>query len=228
VITAWDPRAVAHIADRLLEFSLTCQFELVADGTKFSVMNVYAPCDHARRDAFLSELRSLADLGGMPWLIVGDFNIARFVEDRNNNNFDARAADDLNALIDDLELQELPLLDRRFTWSNGRTDPTLVRLDHALINLPWGERLFNTSLVLLLRNTSDHVASSRAPVSQTFRYERSWAFSADYRATIVGMWAHPQNRACGCAAARLSRSLKWARAASKKWARDRRRPAVPA
>jgi hypothetical protein len=93
----------------------------------------------------------------MPWLIVGDFNITRFAEDRNTDNFDTRAADDLNALIDDLELQELPLLDRRFTWSNGRADPTLVRLDRALINLPWGEHLFNTSLVSLLWNTSDHV-----------------------------------------------------------------------
>jgi hypothetical protein len=67
-----------------------------------------------------------------------------------------------------------------------------------LINLPWGERLFNTSLVSLLRNTSDHVplmvsASSRAPVSQTFRYERSWGFSADYRASIAEVWARPQN-----------------------------------
>jgi hypothetical protein len=97
--------------------------------------------------------------GARPWLIVGDFNIARFTEDRNNKNFDARAADDLNALIDALELQELPLLDRRFTWSNRRANPTLVWLDRALINLPWGERLFNTSLVSLLRNTSDHVPS---------------------------------------------------------------------
>jgi hypothetical protein len=49
---------------------------------------------------------------------MGDFSIARFVKDRNNDNFDVRAADDLNAFIDELELQELPLLDRRFTWSN--------------------------------------------------------------------------------------------------------------
>jgi hypothetical protein len=66
VITVWDPCAVVHVADRPLEFSLSSQFELAADGTKLSVTNVYAPCDRARRDAFLSELRSHADLGGEP------------------------------------------------------------------------------------------------------------------------------------------------------------------
>jgi hypothetical protein len=54
----------------------------------------------------------------------------------------------------------------------------MVRLDRALINLAWGERLFDSALTSLLRNTSDHVpllvsASSRAPSGQTFRYERS-------------------------------------------------------
>ena len=35
-------------------------------------------------------------------------------------------------LINELELQELELLGRRFTWSNERDAPTLVRLDRVL------------------------------------------------------------------------------------------------
>jgi hypothetical protein len=71
IITAWDPRFLHHVTDNPLEFSLTSSFELAADGMRFSITNVYAPCDGARRDDFLAELRSLAGLGADPWLIVG-------------------------------------------------------------------------------------------------------------------------------------------------------------
>ncbi|KAK1694254.1 hypothetical protein QYE76_010951 [Lolium multiflorum] len=125
IVTAWDARYVTHLSDRPLQFSLSSTFELAADSTSFTVTNIYAPCDRARRDDFLSEMRSLADLDSDPWLLVGDFNIARYAEDRNNDNFDVPAAAALNDLIDELALQELPLLDRRYTWTNSRDTPTL-------------------------------------------------------------------------------------------------------
>jgi hypothetical protein len=62
-----------------------------------------------------------------------DFNIACYAEDQNNDRFDVCCTDSLNCFIDDFELQELALLDWRFTWSNGRDVPTLVRLDRALM-----------------------------------------------------------------------------------------------
>jgi hypothetical protein len=52
--------------------------------------------------------------------------------------FDVHAADSLKELIEELALQELPLLDRKYTWTNSRDEPTPVRLDRALINLAWG------------------------------------------------------------------------------------------
>jgi hypothetical protein len=84
------------------------------------------------------------------WLLVDDFNIARYADDMNNDNFDVRAADGLNELIDELALQEHPLLDRRYTWKNSRDEPTLVRLDRAFINLGWGVRLFSSTLHSLI------------------------------------------------------------------------------
>ncbi|XP_071685001.1 uncharacterized protein [Lolium perenne] len=204
IATAWDSRFVTHLSDRALQFSLSSTFELVEDGVRFTVTNIYAPCDRACREDFLSEMRSLSDLDPDAWLLVGDFNIARYASDRNNDNFDAGAAESLNDLVDELALQELPLLDRRFTWTNSRADPTLVRLDRAFINLAWGARLFNSTLHSLVRNTSDHVpllltASSRAPKSQIFRYEKTWAFSPEYRALVASVWARPQNRSLPCA-----------------------------
>jgi hypothetical protein len=43
-------------------------------------------------------------------------------------------------------LLELPLLDRRYTWSNRRIIPTHERLDRVFINLVWDENLPNSIL----------------------------------------------------------------------------------
>ena len=52
-----------------------------------------------------------------------------------------------NDFINDLCLQNIPLLDRLFTWSNNQDSPTLCRLDRALVNLDWS----NFSQTLLSR-----------------------------------------------------------------------------
>jgi len=40
-------------------------------------------------------------------------------------------------LIDELELQELHLRGRLYTWSNERDRPTLVRLDRVFVTEDW-------------------------------------------------------------------------------------------
>lgn len=79
-------------------------------------------------------------------------------------------------------LVELPLLDRNFTWSNRRTNPTLEKLDRAFVNLYWDELLPNTMLSSLTRSTSDHVPlkieiSTTIPKSKIFRFENYWIHS---------------------------------------------------
>jgi exonuclease III len=59
---------------------LSSSFEIAADGTRFTITNIYAPCDRERYVNFLTELQSLSDLDSDPWLLVGDFNIARYTE----------------------------------------------------------------------------------------------------------------------------------------------------
>jgi endonuclease/exonuclease/phosphatase family metal-dependent hydrolase len=73
-------------------------------------------------------------------------------------------------------LIEVPLLDRSFTWSNKRSNPTLERLDHVFINLNWDAMLPGTTLSSLTRSTSDHVPlkieiATSIPKSLIFRFE---------------------------------------------------------
>lgn len=111
-------------------------------------------------------------------MVFGDFKLTRDPSDRNNDNFDAAAAQSFNAAVDTAQLQKLPLSDRQFTWSNRREVPTLVRLDRAFINAAWSSLLSNSILSSLPRLVSDHVpivvaASSQVPASSVFPYEKT-------------------------------------------------------
>jgi hypothetical protein len=94
-----------------------------------------------------------------PWLVLGDFNVARAPEDKNTDRFYAASAALFTDTVDEILLQVLPLLDRRFTWSNKREVPTLVCLECSFINAAWGATHFNTTMHSLPRPTSDHSPS---------------------------------------------------------------------
>jgi hypothetical protein len=61
-------------------------------------------------------------------------NLIHQPSEKNNTNFNQNLADAFNAMINAMALFELPLLDRRFTWSNGQQDPILARLDRVFFN----------------------------------------------------------------------------------------------
>ncbi|KAF8656102.1 hypothetical protein HU200_060808 [Digitaria exilis] len=199
-------------------------FESTVDSLSFAVTNVYGPCRNDQKENFLNELRFLSTTCTGPWLIFGDFNLTRVAEDKNTENFSNAAPEAFNDIIDELLLNDLPLLDHRFTWSNGQDNPTLVRLDRALINVPWGQALFNSTLTSLVRHTSDHVpllltATSTAPVSQIFRYQKFWAAYATYKNMVLQVWEAPVNQVAD-SAQQVVEKLKWVRVKSKKFAKD--------
>jgi hypothetical protein len=65
-------------------------------------------------------------------LVGGDFNIIRRKEEKNNENFHARWPFIFNAIIESLDLREIVLSGRQFTWANRHTSPTYEKLDRIL------------------------------------------------------------------------------------------------
>ena len=47
--------------------------------------------------------------------------------------------------LDDLALKEVPLVDRKFTWSNGQDNPILVKLDMVFCSVDWEDLYPNSS-----------------------------------------------------------------------------------
>jgi len=63
--------------------------------------------------------------------MAGDFNLIYQVEDKNNTNLDRAMMGRFRRFLDEVKVKEIPLLRRKYTWSNERSSPTLVRLDRT-------------------------------------------------------------------------------------------------
>jgi hypothetical protein len=53
-------------------------------------------------------------------------------------------------------LKEIPLQNRKFTWSNEREDPTLVQLDRVFSSTDWDVPFDNQTLNVVLSSLLDH------------------------------------------------------------------------
>lgn len=56
---------------------------------------------------------------GTPIFLGGAFNLIAWVSDKNNNNINRRCMTTFGAFINDLQLRDLYLHGRRYTWSNA-------------------------------------------------------------------------------------------------------------
>jgi exonuclease III len=118
IITAWDNQTLQLMHHSIDEFSITSTFSHRADSLTFSIVNVYGPCVHDQKPAFLDSLAQIfATLSGSV-AIMGDFNLTRSPRDKSNGNFNGSEATQFNEFINNLGLIEIPLLDWQFTWSN--------------------------------------------------------------------------------------------------------------
>jgi exonuclease III len=134
MVTTWNPTVLSAGAPSCGLYTLTIPFTSTSSDYTLTVTNVYTPADHRDTDSFLAELSSIQINSNSPWLLISDFNLTRASNDKNTPSFNSGLANRFNTTIDSLALLELPLLDRRYTWSNKHDQPTLAKLDRALIN----------------------------------------------------------------------------------------------
>jgi len=91
---------------------------------KFNLISIYGLAQGELKSAFLSEMVRVCSKETLPILIGGDFNIIRKADDKNNDNYIDRWRFLFNAVIDALNLRELDLSGRKFTWANNLPSPT--------------------------------------------------------------------------------------------------------
>ncbi|XP_073367915.1 uncharacterized protein [Aegilops tauschii subsp. strangulata] len=93
----------------------------------------------------------------------------------------------------DEELRDIYMNGGRYTWSNERDNPTLVRNDHVLCTASWESGHPYCVLRCLSSAASDHCpllldCSMRAPGARRFQFERFWPQLQGFQDVVSQAW----------------------------------------
>ena len=162
---------------------------------------VYGPQRDADKISFLEELRDVRAACPGPWLLAGNFNMIYFSEDKNNDNINRAMMGRFRRFVNDLELKEIPLLGRRYTWPNERDSPTLVNLDRVLCTNDWDDLFPENLLQSQASEMSDHcplVLGLREGIlgKRRFHFECFWPKLPGFLETVQHSWDEPVQPCC--------------------------------
>ena len=133
--------------------------------------------------------------------MLGDFNLITSEEDKNNGNLNRAMMGRFRRLINDLELKELSLHGRKFTWSNQQDSPTLVKLDRVFCSTEWEQLFPNCLLQSTASEGSDHCPlllglNDVQPAKARFHFESFWPTLDGFQEIVESAWSSVQVTSC--------------------------------
>lgn len=129
MLLAWRGRRFVKVAETKWEFCLTVHLQDLLLNQTIQCTTVYGPTSPAIRGSFFQELELLKPVNGMPWFVGWDFNTTLEAHDRNSSAQDWRWPLAFANLINALNLQDIRMEGRRYTWANTRSQPAMAKLD---------------------------------------------------------------------------------------------------
>ena len=129
----------------------------------------------------------------IPWCCFGDFNIIRFPSEHLGGTPITLAMEKFSEFIENLNLIDLPLEGGSYTWSSGTDQPSMSRIDRALITHDWEEHYPNVIERILPRPISDHCpilleAGGMARGKSLFRFENMWLKTDVFVDRVQSWW----------------------------------------
>jgi hypothetical protein len=127
-------------------------------------------------------------------VVLGDFNLIRGQQDKNNANINWGQVNAFNDCIARLALREIACSGARFTWSNMQCNPVHCVLDRALVSREWEMQFPGTSLLAIHSIGSDHTpllldtGESLQTRSTRFFFQTSWFELEGFREMINQWW----------------------------------------
>jgi exonuclease III len=199
--------------------TVTATVSACSGTVSWSITAVYGPQGDAEKLQFLGELRWVRLSVLDKWLVLGDFNMILQAADKSNANLNRRLMGAFRDLVRDLQLKELNLRGRKFTWSNDRTQ---TRIDRAFCTADWDLMLPNVHLQALSSRISDHsplliFGEGSDRLFRGFRFEAFWPRIQGYHDVVAEAWN--KNVAVSNPFLRLHIKLRRTSVALRKWAR---------
>jgi hypothetical protein len=164
------------------------------DDFKFNLISVYGPAQMDQKSHFLSEVVRVCSKEALPIVIGGDFNIIRRPDEKNNDNYNDRWPFMFNAVIDSLNLREIEMLGRKFTWANHLQNQTFEKFDRILVCTESKSKYPHTTVHALTREISDHTPllfATNNPSSSyqpQFKFELGWLLRDGFCDMVTDVW----------------------------------------
>jgi exonuclease III len=200
ILVAWRSEMISVESHRILLHSVSVKFQ--ADGEEaWWFSGIYGPHQDADKPAFLEELREVRSYCNGPWMLAGDFNMIYSSEVKNNNNVNRAMMGCFRRFVNEMELMEIPLIGRRYTWSNERDSPTLVKLDRVLCTTDWEDIYPDCVLHSHATEMSDHCPlilglQDGVQGKKRFHFESFWVRLPGFMETVVTSWEEPVQPMC--------------------------------
>jgi exonuclease III len=168
----------------------------IRNNTTWIVTGVYGPQGDLEKKMFIRELRRIKQAVLPKWLLLGDFNLIYKVQDKNNDRLDQRLMLTFRRALNHLEVKEIELIGRKFTWTNSHESPTMTRIDRAFAIAEWEESYVHPTAQSLSSSVSDHcplLITSLAPTrpQPKFRFESLWTDMDGYQECVKEAWTKP-------------------------------------
>lgn len=163
------------------------------EGLQWSITVVYGPQLEAEKIEFLAELETLQPTMKPAWMVIGDFNFIYKISDKNNDRLNRRMIQRFSGLLDKIQVKELHLPGRRFTWAGDGTNPTQTKIDRAFITTDWDFMFGEAHLFPLSSTCSDHaplflVGKEKRSKPPQFRFEAFWLKIPGFLEVVQESW----------------------------------------
>lgn len=162
---------------------------------------MYGPQDREDKLLFLQELQDIRAQCQGPWVVFGDSNLIYREEDKNNPNINRAMMGRFRRCIGYTALKEIPLVGHKYTWSNERDNPTLVKLDRVFCSADWEDMFPRCLLQGAATEGSDHCPlllglNDLGLGKKRFHFETFWPSIEGFSEVVSTAWSSVQSTLC--------------------------------
>ncbi|XP_078165214.1 uncharacterized protein LOC144559920 [Carex rostrata] len=137
ILLAWDKDMFTEAERKVGKYCVSVDVVANWDSTVIRFTGVYGPSTNREKGDFFQELKEMKPQIEMPWMVAGDFNVTLDIQDRSNTRYPIAPMMRFRAVVQQLQLINMPLQGRRYTWTREGTMPMAVRLDRFLMSMHW-------------------------------------------------------------------------------------------